>query len=201
MRNVTKTRRLIYFVFILLVAGNISIKAQTNAAVMTEFNAVGAFDPFNVFQNGSVGYYIDPVGTLLCPGFEPTGDPAQPCPSGSRIHWTGLKWVARVSSADARFNGWMTVDVGVHWAPDLTGPISGRYRIDLDNSGGTWTGVCSGQFTRVGGQWIENLHCYGHGDGGIVDGQQALFSTASVRYTVVAYIHNYQGFIIDPNIN
>lgn len=80
---IMKVRGLVIFLFALFLVGGLAPVGQTNAADKTEFTGTETFDPYNVLGNGSVGTILDP-GTVTCPGHDPTGDPAQPCPPGSR---------------------------------------------------------------------------------------------------------------------
>ena len=74
-------------------------------AVTTQFTASEVFDPLGLFGNGAIGEVLDP-GSFTCPGTQPTGNPMQPCPAGSRATLRGLSTKSRVVSQSPLLTGW-----------------------------------------------------------------------------------------------
>ncbi len=146
------------------------------------------------------GEFVYP-GTVKCPGDEPTGNPLQPCPAGSRTHLRNGELISRVISLDARATGMMTVILNANWNADFEGPVWGTFSFALD-SGGTWIGTWQGLRKRVGeNEWTGTLHVIGKGYGGIVDGMKMIAEDRITSFTLapIAYIGEIEGRIVDPN--
>ena len=90
-------KKLTYCLAIVLFSGALMAPASF-AAQKYEVSASETFDPLG-FSGAPIGYYVSPP-VVKCPGSEPTGDPAQPCPVGSRTHLRDAVWVSRVDSTD-----------------------------------------------------------------------------------------------------
>jgi len=191
--------RLTFRLLFLLFAG--ALIAPTGfAAEKSDVSAVEIFDPFGLF-GPAVGHFLAPP-TVKCPSHEPTGDPMQPCPVGSRIHFRDTLIVSRIDSSDARVAGWMTVELNANWDADFAGPLWGTFRIEVDNSGGTWVGTWQGLRVAEGiDYWTGTLNVTGKGFGGVVDGLRMMSEDQLVSYTPmpIAYFGFIQGRIIDPN--
>ncbi len=135
------------------------------------FNPLGLPNPLVPVQ---VGQFLDP-GKIICPGQMPTGDPAQPCPEGSRMVARSARALNRIESEDPAMAGWMTVELNANADPNFAGPAWGELSIQLD-AGGAWEGTWNGMRERVAGEpalWTVDLHLILHGLGGEVDGMQA----------------------------
>ena len=107
-------------------------------AVTTQVTATEVFDPFNVFGNGAIGAFLDP-GSVNCPGTQPTGNPAQPCPAGSRINLRGLSVTSRFVSQSPLLTGWFYSEGNANFDANASGHVWGTFRLELD-SGGVWIG-------------------------------------------------------------
>lgn len=159
------------------------------------------FDPFGLLGGPPIGEIIlSSDSSVSCPGFEPTGDPAQPCPEGSRTHLRNFTIMSRYEAASlsALPSGWMTIVVNANLDTDFTGPGWGTYSLALDTGGtldGTWEGIRS----KRGDMWIWPLHATGFGTGSIT-GAQALISDRIEGYTPmpVAYIGRVEGRLQFP---
>jgi hypothetical protein len=171
------------------------------AAEKSYFEASETFDPFGYYGT-PVGYYLSP-GTVKCPGDDPTGNPEQPCPLGSRTHTRDVLVVVRVDSSDPRMAGWMTVELNGNFDADGAGPVWGTFNAALD-SGGTWEGTWQGR--RVFDpeaeeeKWTAELHVSAKGYGGIVDGmiQMSEDHIKSPTAVPIAWLGEIQGRIVDP---
>jgi hypothetical protein len=188
---------------VLLCAG--ALIAPTGfAADKFDVTASEVFDPFNLFLNGAVGEFLSPP-VVKCPGYEPTGDPAQPCPEGSRQHSRDGVWVSRVESTDARMTGDMTVVLNANLDASGAGPVWGTFSIALDD-GGTWEGTYQGlRITEIDEitedpYWTATLHVVGKGYGGLVDGMQLMGEDEiwTPLTPPIAYVGTIEGRILDP---
>jgi len=166
-----------------------------------KFDAVSmeTFDPFNILGGGTIGYFVS-LPTVTCPGHEPTGNPEQPCPAGSRTHIRNAVWVSRVDSPDPNVSGWMTVEMNSNGDANYSGPVWGTFSIALD-SGGTWEGTWQGLRLAEGEYWTATLNVQGKGFGGEVDGMKMMATDEIVSYTAVnlAYFGSIHARIVDPN--
>lgn len=187
-------------VVLLVLAGSAASFERTSAADKTAFTATEIFDPFEL-MGPPVGEFLSP-GTVTCPGFEPTGNPLQPCPTGSLIHIRDLTFVSRVNAdvSDPRLGGWMTVMANANYDANATGPVWGTFSVALD-AGGTWDGTFQGIRGQEGNTWVAPLHASGQGTGGVVDGMQMLLVDRIVDFDPagVVYIGSIQGRILDPH--
>ena len=98
-----------------------------HAAQKTIVTATDIGDPFGIF-GPPTGYYDFSKFTLTCPGHEPTGNPLQPCPVGSRANWRGLVVAGvKLTSQDPRFNdGLETVEININYDANGQGPFWGK---------------------------------------------------------------------------
>lgn len=189
-------KRFTFFVPALLFVGALFAPA-VHAAEKIEISATEAFDPFGMVGD-PVGYFVT-MPTVKCPGHEPTGDPMQPCPPGSRIHLRGTVLVSRVESADELMGGWMTVEMNSNMDANATGPVWGTFSTVIDG-GGTWEGTWQGLREYEDGVWTATLHVSGKGYGGLVDGMKLMAEDEIVAYTptAVVYFGAIHGYILDP---
>jgi hypothetical protein len=155
-------------------------------AVTTGLTATEIFDPLNLMGNGSVGAFTNP-GTLSCPGAQPTGNPMQPCPPGSRMNVRGSSWVSRVTSSNVLLTGWFYSDGNANYDSNATGQLWGTFRIELD-AGGAWEGNWTGDRSKVGEVWLMRVRGVGRGSGGMVDG-------VHLRFTEIAPMPNFLAIV------
>jgi hypothetical protein len=171
------------------------------AAEKSDVTASEIFNPLDILPGVPVaGEFVYP-GTAKCPGYEPTGNPEQPCPAGSRTHLRDTVIISQVISMDARMTGLMTIELNANWDADFAGPLWGTFSLAVD-SGGTWIGTWQGLRERVAeDQWEGTLHVIGKGYGGIVDGMKVMAEDQIVSFTAapIAYIGIIEGRIVDPN--
>ena len=191
-------RKLLTLCLPVLLFGGILIAPAGFAAEKFDYTASETFDPLGL-AGPVVGYFVaEPA--VKCPGHEPTGDPMQPCPPGSRIHLRDGEWVSRVDSSYPGMSGWMTVVLNGNWDADFAGPVWGTLSIALDD-GGTWEGTWQGLRVAENGFWTGTLHFQAKGFGGTVDGMKAMGEDEIFSPTPVAilYFGAIQGRIVDPN--
>ena len=155
-------------------------------AVHIQLTAMDVFDPLNLLGNGSVGAITSP-GTVTCPGAQPTGDPMQPCPPGSRMNFRDVSWESRLDSSSALLTGWF-YNVGNNALDaNATGQVWGTFRIELD-AGGLWEGRWTADRSKVGNVWVVRLRGVGHGTGGAVDGMQLRFTEVAPMPTFMPIV-------------
>lgn len=148
------------------------------------------FNPFGIpgLPIPQIGVFIS-FGTVACPGHQPTGDPAMPCPAGSRTHLRDAIFKSRfVSTTPGISDGWFTIVANSNLDADFTGPQFGTFVLEYDQ-GGVMEGNWSGVRYKEGSVWIAPLHATGKIKGGPFDGGNAVISDVLVQYTpiVVAY--------------
>lgn len=190
-----KVKIFLILVFAVVVAVS---TASAQPGRKTAFSGNEYFDPFGIL-GAPIGEYLDP-GTVRCPGFEPTGDPVQPCPVGSRTHSRGTIWTSRfVSSTPGLSDGWFTITGNTNLDSDFTGPQWGTFSLVYD-SGGTMDGTWQGVRYKDGAQWITTLHVNGHITGGAFDGAKFVGTDQIVSFTPipVAYIGTIGGLLLEP---
>lgn len=172
------------------------------AAEKSEFAATDLFNPLPLpgFPAPQVGEILAPP-TIMCPGYEPTGDPAQPCPVGSRTHTRNGLIVSRLISDDPRVTGWLTVELNGNLDAYLEGPSWGKFRLDLDDGNGIWEGNWTGYRVAEDGNWVGTINGHARGYGGIVDRMKMMAEEQIILVTPlpIAYIGTWTGRIIDPN--
>jgi len=191
-------KRLTFCLPILLCVGAL-IAPTSFAADKFDVAASEIFDPLGILGL-PVGYFVSEP-TVKCPGHEPTGNPEQPCPVGSRTLLRNAGWVSRVDSIDPIMSGWMTVEMNSNMDADFAGPVWGTFSIEID-SGGTWEGTWQGLRVRVAEEeWTATLHVQGRGFGGAVDGMKLMAADEIVSPTPVAIVYwgFIQGRVVDPN--
>ena len=187
---------LTFFLPVLLCAG--ALFAPTSfAADKFEITASETFDPFGIL-GPPTGEFLAP-GTVKCPGYEPTGDPMQPCPVGSRQHTRDVVVKSRTESSDPAMSGWMTVVLNSNLDADGVGPVWGTFRSELDG-GGVWEGTWQGLRIAEDGYWVAPLHVVGKGYGGLVDGmkmmgEDVIWSPVTPPYV---YLGSIKVRILDP---
>ena len=193
-----KARAIVTILIALFFVGSTALVGRTSAADKTTFTATETFDPFGML-GPPVGTLLSP-GTVMCPGFEPTGDPLQPCPPGSRTHTRGLTIISRVEASDPRVSGNMTIEINSNLDADSTGPAWGTFSLALD-AGGTWDGTYQGRRVKEGDHWVVPLHVSGQGTGGAIDGMQMMCVDRIVEFTPlgIPYIGTIEGRIVDPH--
>ena len=163
------------------------------------FSATEYFDPFGIL-GAPVGTFLPSDATVACPGHVPTGDPAQPCPAGSRTHLRNYKWMSRaVSNTPGISDGWMTVIANANLDAEFTGPQWGTFSLVYD-SGGELEGTWNSSRVRAGSQWKHSLHASGKISGGTFDGANATISEQIVSFTPIpfAYVGTVEGRLVIP---
>jgi hypothetical protein len=187
-------------VLLALLVASLAVLAPAQAGVKAGFTAIERFDPFGLI-GAPVGALLAPP-TVACPGFEPTGDPVQPCPPGSRVHLRGFRALSRFDSAEPLVAGWLTVEADANFTAQATGPQWGTWSLVLD-AGGVWEGTFNGIRSFVGDRWESRIHIVGHGTAGAVEGMQ--FKAVDVLVTStpspLAYIGTVSGRLLDPSGN
>lgn len=164
------------------------------------FSATEVFDPFGIL-GPPVGTYLPSNATVACPGHEPTGNPLQPCPAGSRTHLRNYMWRSRVSSSTPGVSsGWLTVVSNANLDGEFTGPQWGTFSMAYD-SGGTLEGTWQAVRVKVGDHWESPLHANGGISGGAFDGGRVRLTDQIVSFTPIpiAYIGTIDGRIVVPN--
>jgi hypothetical protein len=173
----------------------------TAQAVTTEITGTEIFDPMGLFGNGSIGNFLSP-GQVSCPGAQPTGDPAQPCPTGSRIKIRGATAfsVLIAEENDPWLTGLFSIAANSDLDANATGHAWGTFRLELD-AGGVWEGSWTGKRAQVGNLvWTTHIRGVGHGRGGIVEGKQLRFDevVTSPAPVSIAYLGNVTAEVISP---
>ena len=195
-------RKMLQFCLPLLFVVGVLISPASFAAEKSEVTGTELFNPLPLpgFPAPQIGQFIS-MPTIMCPGYEPTGDPMQPCPVGSRTHLRNGVVVSRIISDDARVSGWMTVVFNANVDAAFEGPAWGTFSIDVDDSEGTWEGTWQGLRVAEDGYWTAALNVHGKGFGGIVDGLKLMAEDQLFLPTPlpVAYTGTIRGRIIDPN--
>jgi hypothetical protein len=186
----------------LLVPALLVLFAPTGfAADKFDITASEVFDPFGFLGGSPVGALLSPP-TVHCPGHEPTGNPEQPCPGGSRTHLRNTVIISRVdSTVSPNFSGDMTVVLNSNLDADFAGPVWGTFSLALD-SGGTWEGTWQGLRVRAEEQlWTATLHVMGKGFGGNVDGMHLMVEDeiVSPSAVLIVYTGSIEGRVVDPN--
>ena len=144
-------------------------------AVFTQIRATEVFDPLNLFGSGPVGTFIN-SGAVTCPGGQPTGDPMQPCPAGSRINIRGMQIKDRTISQSPLLTGWQyPLEINVDFDSNATGREWGTFRIELD-AGGVWEGTWTADRIKMDNVWVDHISGVARGKGGSVDGMQMQFT-------------------------
>ncbi len=168
------------------------------AADKFEIAASETFDALGYLTGDVVGGFIS-TPTVRCPGYEPTGDPMQPCPVGSRTHLRGTVLVSRLESADPAMAGWMTVELNGNLDARFAGPVWGTFRTELD-AGGAWEGTYQGLRIAEEGYWTAALNVIGKGYGGDVDGMKlmAVDQIWTPFAIPIGYFGTIEGRILDP---
>jgi hypothetical protein len=192
-----KIKTLLILVFVVLLATT-SAFAQKGRG--TPFSGTEYFDPFGLLGGGQIGTILPSDSTIACPGHEPTGNPVQPCPAGSRTHMRNFRIMSRyVSSTPALSSGWMTIVMNANLDAEFTGPQWGTFSLALD-TGGTLDGTWEGLRVMEGDHWITPLHANGFGNGSMA-GAHVLISDRIVGYTPIpiAYIGTVEGRLLLPN--
>ncbi len=170
-------------------------------AATTSITGTELFDPLNLLGNGSVGTIVNP-GQVTCPGTQPTGDPTQPCPVGSRIHIRGAALTSIVigEDNDPWLTGMLSITGNSNLDADATGHAWGMFRIDLD-AGGVWEGSWTGKRSRGESLvWTTHIRGVGRGTSGDVQGKQLGFDEVitSPAPVSVAYIGAIAAEVLSP---
>jgi hypothetical protein len=196
--EVMKARRLLISVFALILLGSVAVASHSRAGDKSVVTGTEVFDPLGLF-GPPVGQILSP-GSVECPGNEPTGNPLQPCPAGSRIHIRDFTYISRVNASDPTLSGWMTVVSNANWDANATGPNWGTASLALD-AGGTWDGTWQGVRVQDGSTWVIPIHFSGQGTGGAVDGMHLLVVDRAVGFTAmpIAYVGTIESRIVDPH--
>ena len=172
------------------------------AAEKSVFTGTDLFNPLPLpgFPAPQIGELLS-LPTISCPGHEPTGDPAQPCPVGSRMHSRDVLVVSRLIADDPRATGWLTVGLNSNLDANFEGPSWGTFRLDVDDTDGFWEGTWTGYRTAYDGYWVGTIYGQGKGYGGTVDGMKMMAEEQIMLVTAmpIAYIGTWEGRIIDPN--
>ena len=192
-----KRRELTALVFVVILS---VFTVHANSIEKIPISGTELFNPFGLFGQPPIGEFLAP-GTVECPGNEPTGDPLQPCPVGSRTHTRGTKWRSRFNAANPIFSGWFFIEANANFDRDFTGPQWGTYTLQYD-AGGEMTGSYQGVRVKEGDHWISPLHATGHINGGTLSGSKGLFTDRIVGFTPIpiAYTGTIDGTLISvPN--
>lgn len=161
------------------------IPVVASAQAFKTATATEVFDPMNIFGNGPVGEIVAP-GTVTCPGAQPTGNPMQPCPPGSRIKLRGFTSRARFVSDSPLLAGWLQAEVNANFDDAGAGRAWGTFRLELDAGG-----VCEGSYTndriKVEGLnvWIGRALWVGRGTSGTVDGLHLRFTEVASTFMLM----------------
>jgi hypothetical protein len=194
-------RKTLMFCLSIILCVGILIAPTAFAAEKYDVTASEVFNPFGILPGVPViGEFVYP-GTAICPGYQPTGNPEQPCPIGSRTHLRNTVIISRLISMDARVTGFMTIELNANWDADFSGPLWGTFTLAVD-SGGSWEGTWQGFRERVAeDQWDGSLNVIGKGFGGIVDGLELKAEDQIVSFTPapIAYLGMVEIRILDPN--
>jgi hypothetical protein len=196
----TKTKMVILFLAVTttltLVLGQ---AAEKTLVIGTEI-----FDPYNVLNTGGIGQFISPPASLNCPGHEPTGNPMQPCPAGSRIQIRGLVFRDRVMTNNSLVTGNNTLEFNAAFDSDGTGQAWGTFSLAVD-SGGLWEGTFRATRSFVedenGVHWVSAVQFVGQGHGESLEGLVYKGELVHTSYTLMpfAYFGTSSGYIIDPH--
>jgi hypothetical protein len=183
-----------------LFVASTTVVGRTSGASVVEFTGTETFDPFGLL-GAPVGQFLDP-GTVRCPGAEPTGDPIQPCPVGSRTHSRDSVWVSRMDSSYPGGSGLATIHGNANLDASFTGPQGGSFSLALD-AGGTWEGTFEGVRVAEGDHWITELHGTARGHGGEIDGLKLMVDDRIVGFTPIpiVYVGTILGRVLDPRSN
>jgi hypothetical protein len=193
--KVMKIRNLLMS-FFLVTALAFTAFANTNPIIT--FSGTDYFDPFNILGMGAVGAILPSEVTVLCPGYEPTGDPLMPCPEGSRTHLRNSKVMTRYISNTPGFpSGWFTIVVNYNLDADYNGPAWGTFTLELED-GGVVTGRWQGVRYKEEDHWILPLQVTARIEGGTFDGSTMVASDRITEYTPagIAYIGQVEGKIL-----
>jgi hypothetical protein len=169
------------------------------------FSGTELFNPIPIPIPGlpQIGEFLASDATVKCPGYEPTGNPLQPCPDGSRTHLRNFQWKSRfISSAPGLSDGWFTIVANSNLDADFTGPQWGTFALALD-TGGVIEGTFEGLRAKEGNQWVAPLHVSGRITGGPLDGAKMAGSDRIVSFTPIpiAYIGTVEGLLLVPHQN
>jgi len=167
-------------------------------AITTQLTATDVFDPYGLFGSAPVGAFLS-SGTVTCPGTQPTGNPMQPCPPGSRMNFRDVSWKSRVVSPSALLTGWFNLEGNNNLDADATGPVWGTFRIELD-AGGVWEGSWTADRSKPENVWVVRLRGIGLGRGGNVDGMHLRFTEVAPTPTFmpIFYIGSIDAEILVP---
>ncbi len=172
----------------------------TAQAATSQLTATEIFDPMNLLGNGPVGAPLSP-GTVTCPGTQPTGNPMQPCPPGSRINMRGTQVKTRYVSQSPLLTGWVYLEGNSDFDANATGHVWGTFRIELD-AGGVWIGTWNIQRSKAENLnvWVGRGSFVGRGTGGNVDGMQLRFDEVLTGFMPIpiAYVGSIDGQILAP---
>lgn len=160
--------------------------AAAAQAVTTHLTAMEVFDPFGVMGN-PIGASISP-GTVTCPGSQPTGDPMQPCPTGSPIHLRSVAGRSSFMSESPLLRGTFSWELNANFDASGAGRAWGTFRLELE-AGGSWQGSWTDDRTKAEGvnAWSGRGRFVGRGTGGSVEGLQLRFSEAGVTNTLIPF--------------
>lgn len=150
------------------------LATSSAGATRTEVIADVVMDPYGILGGGPIGTF-DP-GVIKCPGHEPTGNPLEPCPLESRLHFRGFSFTSRVVARDGNplYIAWVHVTGNIEWDADGTGTLAGKFEAELD-AGGAWLGSWHGKRSVVPGGcfgsacWVEHIEVVGSGSGALAD--------------------------------
>jgi len=168
-------------------------------AVTTQLTATDVFNPYGLFGSAPVGAFLS-SGTVTCPGTQPTGNPMQPCPPGSRMNFRDVSWKSRVMSPSALLTGWLYSEGNNNLDADATGPVWGTFRIELD-AGGVWEGSWTADRSKTEDVWIVSMRGIGRGKGGSVDGMHLRLKEVAPTPTFmpIVYLGSIDAEILVPH--
>lgn len=179
---------------ILLMAA-FALAAFANPGGNPTFTGTERFDPFGLL-GAPIGTLDVSQQTIQCPGYEPTGNPVQPCPTGSRTHIRNTIFNSRFESPDTG-GGWFRIVANSNFDADFTGPQWGTYTLTYD-AGGVAEGIFHGVRVKDGDIWYTLLRANGKITGGMLDGAKIVVTDELTGYTPlpIAYIGEIEGKIV-----
>jgi hypothetical protein len=170
-----------------MVALTLLLPALAAAQAQTiQVTATDVFNPMGLVTGIPVGTFTSP-GIVTCPGTQPTGNPMQPCPAGSRMSFRDVGWESRLLSSSALLAGTFRNVGNNAFDANATGHVWGTFRIELD-AGGVWEGSWTANRSQVGDVWVIRVRGVGRGLGGEIDGMHLRFTEVAPMPTFIPIV-------------